>query len=266
MQSCLVRRRRHLTAHRHSQPALNAGDHVVRPVTFHQTTHTMENIYIRNRSLQIVLILFATPLSAACSPHNQSHALHSGIPQSHTSRINSPQSTSIRTTNGDLKAFVGKDRVLDTKRGDLTGNGREDVLLVLDQSPTDSNVLGQGQPRVVVLLVRDANGQLHEAAKNSKLVPCARCGGLYGDPYSYTRLGAGRFTLVTEGGSREHWSNKYTFAYSKKQHDWLLRVVKRKVFDRLTEKGRSLSLTTKTFGQVRFSKADPYSLPNDGLP
>lgn len=166
----------------------------------------------------------------------------------------------------DLKALVGNNRLLDAKTGDINGDGKPDILLVLDPPVTGSEKLGEGHSRSVLLLMRNASGQLEKAAQNDKLVPCAQCGGIAGDPYSYTQAGNGQFTVVTEGGSREHWSNEYSFSYAQAQDGWLLHEVKREVTDQETGKHKILDLTPKDFGTVRFQDFDPAALPEVTLP
>lgn len=166
----------------------------------------------------------------------------------------------------DLKAFVGNNRLLDAKAGDIDGDGKPDALLVLDPPTNGSGKLGEGPSRTVLLLTRNASGQLEKAAQNDKLVPCAQCGGIAGDPYSYTQVGKSQFTVVTEGGSRQHWSNEYTFAYAQAQNGWLLHEVKREVTDQETGKHKVLDLTPKDFGTVRFQDFDPTTLPEVTLP
>lgn len=182
-----------------------------------------------------------------------------------------PPAITLADTSGviianKLKAFIGNNHVLDSKTGNLAGNGKDDILLVLDPSTNGPEKLGEGPSRIVVLLMRNAKGHLYEAARNNKLVPCARCGGLAGDPYSYTLLGNGRFTVVTEGGSRQHWANEYTFVYTPTQHDWLLQEVKRNITDKLTGQHKVLDLTANDFGQIKFSNANPSVLPETTLP
>lgn len=181
----------------------------------------------------------------------------------------SPASTLVASQGkptDDLKAFVGNSRLLDAKTGDINGDGKPDTLLVLDPPTTGAEKLGEGPSRIVLLLTRNASGQREKAAQNDKLVPCAQCGGIAGDPYSYTQVGNGQFTVVTEGGSREHWSNEYFFSYAQAQDGWLLHEVKREVTDQKTGKHKVLDLVPKDFGTVRFLDFDPATLPEVTLP
>ena len=182
--------------------------------------------------------------------------------------IATPDGPSQSTPPQDnLQAFVPSgQRILASQTGDLNGDGRPDVLLVLDTSVSDHAMLGEGSARMVALLVRDAAGQLHKVATNDKLVPCAQCGGVYGDPYSYSRIDKNGLTVVTEGGSRQHWSNTYTFTYAAVRKDWLLSKVEREVVDKDTGKSKMLDLAPENFGVVTFANADPSALANVALP
>ena len=148
-------------------------------------------------------------------------------------------------------------KLLDSKIGDLDGDGRPDALLVLDYSKGNEK-LGEGSPRTIVVLVRDANGALRKVAQNDKLVPCETCGGIVGDPYGYVRVENGRFTVAVGGGSRERWSDDYTFAYA--DGDWFVDRVLRSVSDPDTGAEKQKALTAKELGKVRFGDFDPSQL------
>lgn len=167
----------------------------------------------------------------------------------------------------DLTAFATDgEKVLESVKGDLTGHGRADVLLVLDPPHTGKEKLGGGAAREVVLLVRDEAGQLHKATANPRIVPCALCGGVSGDPYAYSRIGKGEFTIVVGGGSRERWSDEYTFVYVSAKKDWFVSSVARKVLDAATDKEKQHDLTPNELGSVSFSDFDPSRLPEATVP
>ena len=165
----------------------------------------------------------------------------------------------------DLAAFVPAGaKLLDSQQGDLDGRGGG-ALLVIDPPASGSEKLGEGQPRTVVLLVRDDSGALQEAAKNARIVPCARCGGTAGDPFGYARVDKGGFTLAVSGGSRERWSDAYTFRFEPARNGWLLDKVVREVIDNATEEYKRLELDREDFGEVAFSEFDPAALPRAQL-
>ncbi|WP_099560781.1 hypothetical protein, partial [Stenotrophomonas maltophilia] len=105
--------------------------------------------------------------------------------------------------------------LLEAVRGDLTGNGFQDQLLVIDQPPPEGLLPGEHGPnRVLLLLLGDATGRWQLAARNDKLVPCSTRGGIAGDPFAYVTIEDGAFSVITNGGSRERWSSVYTFRYA----------------------------------------------------
>ena len=84
----------------------------------------------------------------------------------------------------ELQAHIPSgSKLLDSRIADLDGDGRPDALLVLDQSTGDEK-LGEGAPRTLVLLVRDANGELQAVGQNNKLIPCETCGGAAHDVHA----------------------------------------------------------------------------------
>lgn len=161
----------------------------------------------------------------------------------------------------DVSSFIPNGmKALETVRGDLTGNGYSDALLVLSPPESDEDKLGEGPPRTVLLLIQDASGALHKAAENARIVPCARCGGMAGDPYAFSRIEAGRFTLSLSGGSRERWADDYTFRYVPEQKTWQLDKAVRELTDTQSGQHTALELTAKDFGQVAFADFDPSTL------
>jgi len=167
----------------------------------------------------------------------------------------------------ELKAFATDgSHILESQKGDLNNDGRPDALLVLDPPAPANAKLGEGPSRDVVLLIRDASGQLQKVASNSHIVPCEECGGTSGDPFGYSKVAPGSFTIVNGGGGREHWSDEYTFTYSADKKDWFVSQVTRRVEDRETGKQKSVQLTAKDLGQVSFQSFDPSHLPEVTLP
>lgn len=165
----------------------------------------------------------------------------------------------------DFATFVPSgSKVLDAIQGDLDGLGGKGVILVIDPPATGAEKLGEGESRTVVLLSRDSSDSLRKVAENSKIVPCARCGGIAGDPYGYARIEKGAFTISTSGGSRERWANDYTFRYAPDAKAWLLDKVVRQVTDTATERSKVLELAPSDLGMVTFGDFDPARLEEVG--
>lgn len=179
--------------------------------------------------------------------------------------------TSAATDKGskmdDLKSFATDGaRILESKTGDLTGAGHQDVLLVLDPPTTGKEKLGEGPNRTVLLLRRDPSGKLSRATSNSHVVLCATCGGVAGDPFGYVRIEAGSFTIVNGGGSRERWSDEFTFTYAKDSQDWFVTKVNRQVSDSETGHEKKIELTPHELGKVSFHDFDPAKVQEVTLP
>jgi hypothetical protein len=171
------------------------------------------------------------------------------------------------TKMDDLKSFAtGGAKVLESTKGDLTGDGRQGAVLIIDPPGGANAKLGEGPARDVLLVVPDASGHLQKVASNARIVPCATCGGIAGDPYGYTRVGKGEFTIVNGGGSRERWSDEFTFTWSAAKKDWLASHVVRKVSDDESGKEKQVDLSAKDLGGVTFKDFDPSHLPEATLP
>lgn len=156
--------------------------------------------------------------------------------------------------------------IVEAIRGDLTGAGRSDALVVMSTPASKNEKPGEGSPRTVLLLTQDASGTLRKAAENRRIVPCERCGGLAGDPYAFSRIENGRFAISISGGSRQRWSSEYVFEYSTKSSDWYLQKAERSAYDQISEENISKVFTPKDFGQVSFSDFDPSMIQEVVLP
>lgn len=168
------------------------------------------------------------------------------------------------TQMDELDSFIPEGAVLvESVRGDLTGRGGQDVALVYTPAAdADADAEpGDGPARTVALLVRDAGGTLSQVASNPRMVPCARCGGLAGDPYAYMTIQAGTLTVSVAGGSRERWFDDYTFTYVHDQDTWMLTQVARGVTDTHTDAQVQVDMDADELGQITFTAFDPDTLP-----
>lgn len=161
-----------------------------------------------------------------------------------------------------IASFVGAGRkVVAYQVGFLGESTNPGVLLVLDRAPA----VDKEASRSVILAAPDGQGQLQSIAENDKLVPCAACAGLRGDPWGFARIADGRFFLTVEGGARDRWSSVYVFAYEPAQEGWYLSEVRRAVSDTANGRGKQQRLTAKDFGAIRFEAFDPAKLPSFNL-
>ncbi len=219
-----------------------------------------------------VVVIACVVAISACQVNTSSSAMESepALSEKTSAEITVPAAGSANELSShkdelmaeQLSAFVeGNAKILDSQQGDLKGNGGRGAVLVLDHPGAGNEKLGEGEPRTLLLLTRDGAGKLQKVGKNDRIVPCAQCGGMTGDPFGYVQVGEGRFTVLTEGGSRERWSNEYTFKYSAEEQDWMLEKTVRTVTDMETGEEKNIELTSKEFGSVHFEAFDPAVLP-----
>lgn len=187
--------------------------------------------------------------------------------------VQSPYTASTSTAGDkgrkmdELKPFAaGGAKIVESISGDLKGDGSVGVVLVLDPPSTAAPASGEGPDRLVKILVRDEVGKLKDAASNARMVPCATCGGIAGDPYGYTRVERGSFTVAIGGGSRERWSDEFTFTYAAARKNWFVTHVVRNVEDQDTGKRKTVELDRAALGDVSFGDFDPARLPEAVLP
>ncbi|AXK40514.1 hypothetical protein [Crenobacter cavernae] len=124
----------------------------------------------------------------------------------------------------ELQPFVLKGYApLALAKADLDGDGRDDYLLVLDKKTAGPDAARNSEDaRPLLLIRRDEGGALRLAKRNDKLVLCAGCGGVFGDPFGGIEAKRKSFTVSHYGGSNWRWSNAYTFNYSRIDRSWQL--------------------------------------------
>lgn len=211
----------------------------------------------RTRNCLVAIALLGVP-AWACAQIANPYAKPNAAPSA-------PQDKG--TKMDDLKSFAtGGAKILESTKGDLTGDGRQGAVLIIDPPGGADAKLGEGPARDVLLVVPDASGHLQKAASNARIVPCATCGGVSGDPYGYTKVGKGQFTIVNGGGSRERWSDEFTFTWSAAKKDWFASHVVRKASDTESGKEKHVDLSTKDLGEVSFKDFDPGKIPEATLP
>ena len=142
-------------------------------------------------------------------------------------------------------------QVLDTVR---SGDGRFQ-LQVLAQPDNPQAA------RSVRLQTVQADGRVHELARNDRLVPCAACGGVAGDPYAYSRFDDDGLEIVIGGGSRQRWSSHTRWRRPTHGPHWVLEWVQREVVDTQTGQQRSQKLAASALGSPHLADFDPSTLP-----
>ena len=162
----------------------------------------------------------------------------------------------------ELRPFVAAHaKAIWYSQADLDRDGKGDFLLVLqrDRPPGTDEYELQEKQRPLLVLVRGADGNLHEAARNELVVLCSNCGGVMGDPFQGVEAGPGTFTVTHYGGSAERWSTSVKFNYSRKDQAWqLVRVEEENFNANDPDKGTTKVFTPpKDFGKIDFRAFDP---------
>lgn len=159
----------------------------------------------------------------------------------------------------DIARFIPDDTTISMeKRGDLDGDGDQDVLLALQKKAQ-----AESTPRALVILRGAADGSFEKVIENPDAILCQSCGGMMGDPLSGIEIHAGGFALAFEGGSRELWSRTYSFAYSETADDWHLERIDRKMLDRIDGHQKESHATREQIGAVSIKDFDAALMAQD---
>lgn len=136
----------------------------------------------------------------------------------------------------------------------LYHEGHDQLLLILQGPDAQS-------PRSARLFARDAQGRWELQAENSRIIPCAGCGGLAGDPYAFSRFEHDRLSINIGGGSRQRWGSTYHFRWSADTQQWLVASIERSVIDTHSDEQEQQQLQAGQLGQLTFAQLDPDKLP-----
>jgi len=151
-------------------------------------------------------------------------------------------------------------KAIAVEQGDLNGDGRVDVVLVLErENPAkDENDFPVNQ-RPLLLLLRGADGKLTAAKRNERVIMCSQCGGVFGDPFEGVTVGRNTFTTDFYGGSAWRWKYSYTFNYSRIDKTWqLVRVESLSYHTSDPDKMETKVYTPpKNFGKIDIADFDP---------
>ena len=108
----------------------------------------------------------------------------------------------------EIKPFIEKGATaIALESADLNGDSTADFILVTEPlKPEPNGDDDNGDARSLLVVVRDANGKLTLAHRNSTVVYCKSCGGVFGDPFAGVEARRGGFTVNNYGGSAWRWS------------------------------------------------------------
>jgi hypothetical protein len=189
-----------------------------------------------SRFLAVIICLCAAPLIAA--------AQGSGV-----------------TIPAEVEPFVEQGtKAIALERGDLNGDGRGDLILVLEkENPAkDENDFPVNQ-RPLILLLRGTDGKLTAAKRNERVVMCSQCGGVFGDPFEGVVAGRNTFSVMHYGGSNWRWAYTYKFNYSRIDKTWQLVRVQRQEFHTSNPNKVKTEIHTppRHFGKIDVTDFDP---------
>lgn len=205
-------------------------------------------------SLAIALV----SLLAACNAATYADASPTAAPLQEPESNADPAEHRNRQ-DADVAGFVPDDTIIRMeKRGDLDGDGDQDVLLVLR-----NKAQSESAPRTLTILRGAEDGSFEKVIENPNAILCPSCGGTMGDPLSDIEIHAGGFTVTFEGGSRELWSRTYNFAYSETEDDWHLDRIDRKVLDRIDGNQDESHATREQIGAVSIGDFDAALMAQD---
>ena len=127
----------------------------------------------------------------------------------------------------ELAPFVLPDtRAMCAAAADLNGDGLRDYVLVLEMvSPHENDPAKAEGERPLLVVVRQPGGALRVAARNDRVVYCAACGGMFGDPFEGVEARDRTFTVYHYGGSAWRWRMDYTFRFVPSAGTWRLSKV-----------------------------------------
>ncbi len=134
----------------------------------------------------------------------------------------------VPATAANAQGFVPRGWIIEEQiKGDVNGDGREDVLLKLvqDLPKTDPDGPGPDRARALVVVVKTSEGGWRNAAVADKLLQCTACGGaFYGvmDAPANVTIEKGVIVVNQDHGSREVTDTTYKFRYDEQPEKFIL--------------------------------------------
>lgn len=146
-------------------------------------------------------------------------------------------------------------KVVDSIMGDLTGEGSDDALLVID--PVQGDRAHERHALEVVLMRRDGNGRLYKAETNRRLLVCGPCATT--DRLLNAR--SGTFTVLDARTGTHAMRSEYHFEYDLGTKAWRVAHVSREIIDPLTGRELRQDFNQHDLGGITFARFDPARLP-----
>lgn len=168
----------------------------------------------------------------------------------------------------DLSKLIEADtKLLAFEAADLNGDGRVDYVFILEKqkkSPDDAE--DEEGSRTLKIALRLADGGLKVVKTNDRIVFCATCGGVFGDPFAGLEAKTKTFSVTHYGGSSWRWSNTFQFNYSRIDDTWQLVMVEESSFHTSTpNKTKTVKYKPpKDFGKIDIADFDPEAFKGVG--
>ncbi len=142
--------------------------------------------------------------------------------------------------------------LLEHARADLNGDGRDDYVYIVEAG-------GEDGQRVLHIAIREVGGKLHRVKSNAKLVRCARCGGVMGDPFNELSAQKNGFSVSHYGGSGWRWATTVDFRYSSRDKSWQLVRAEKSSFHvaQPDDVQSDVHRPPKDFGKIDIADFDP---------
>lgn len=169
----------------------------------------------------------------------------------------------------DVAPFIEQGtKAIALERGDLNGDRREDIILVLEkENPARGENDFPVNQRPLLILLRGADGKLTVAKRNERIIMCSQCGGVFGDPFEGVIGGRNTFSVEHYGGSNWRWKYSYKFNYSRIDKTWqLVRVQRLEYHTSNPNKGKTkIYRPPKDFGKIDIADFDPENYLKKGV-
>ncbi|MGH1335914.1 MAG: hypothetical protein ACRBFS_07280 [Aureispira sp.] len=122
-----------------------------------------------------------------------------------------------------VEAFIGAGQTLLREvEGDLNNDGIPDKVIVLENPANKAQPDELSPPRSLVILQGNPQGQYRLWASSDKVVLCAQCGGIIGDPFRTIQIDQEAIILQQDGGSRERWERNSSIALHPTTEEWII--------------------------------------------
>nr|MBX2845542.1 hypothetical protein [Saprospiraceae bacterium] len=112
--------------------------------------------------------------------------------------------------------------ILKQSEGDLTGNGKEDAVLILESEhdveeqryPEDTSYWENNKARILVVLHQNQDETYEKQIQNNTFLRRSSEGGIYGDPLAGLEISSNQvLSIHYYGGSNWRWSDTFKFRF-----------------------------------------------------